>query len=122
MLVSQRWIEGKELKAMGDALQSLEQQYLFLTQHLSDILDACETDDQRNQVRTSYVEARRNYWNAINQIFHDDDPRIEQVVEQMHDAQDSLEHMTQELANIAQVINAISTVVKIGTELASMAG
>ena len=73
-------------------------------------------------MRATYVEARRNYWNAINQIFHDDDPRIEQVVEQMHDAQDSLEHMTQGRANIARVINAISTVVKIGTELASMAG
>jgi methyl-accepting chemotaxis protein len=107
---------------MGDALQSLEQQYLFLTQHLSDILDACQTDDQRNQVRASYVEARRNYWNAINQIFHNDDPSIEQAVEQMHDAQDSLQRMTQDLANIAQVINAISTAVKIGTELASMAG
>jgi hypothetical protein len=40
----------------------------------------------------------------------------------MHDAQDSLQRMTQDLANIAQVINAISTAVKIGTELASMAG
>jgi len=107
---------------MGEALQSLEAQYLFLTQHLSELLDACQTDEQRNQVRASYVEARRNYWNAINQIFHDDDPGIEKVVEEMHDAQDSLQHMTQDLANIAQVINAISTAVKIGTELASMAG
>jgi predicted phage tail protein len=107
---------------MGNALQSLEAQYLFLTQHLSELLDACQTDDQRNQVRASYVEARRNYWNAINQIFHDDDPSIEKVVEEMQDAQDSLQRMTQDLANIAQVINAISTAVKIGTELASMAG
>jgi hypothetical protein len=107
---------------MGDALQSLEEQYLFLTQHLSEILDACQTDEQRNQVRAKYVEARRNYWNAINQIFHDDDPTIEQAVAQMQEAQDSLERMTQDLANITQVINAISTAVKIGTELASMAG
>ena len=41
---------------MGDALQSLEAQYLFLTQHLSELLDACQTDEQRNQVRASYVE------------------------------------------------------------------
>jgi hypothetical protein len=66
----------------------------ILTQHLSDILDACQTDDQCTQ-RASYVEAWRNYWNAINEIFHDEDPRISQVVEQMHDAQDSLQRMTQ---------------------------
>ena len=70
----------------------------------------------------SYVEARRNYWNFINEIFHDDDLSIEQVVEQIDNAQDSLQRMTQDLANIAQVINAITTAVKIGTELASMAG
>ena len=72
-------------------------------------------------MRASYVEARRNYWNFINEIFHDDDPSIEQVVEQIDDAQDSLERMMQDLANIEQVINPISTAVKIGTELASMA-
>jgi hypothetical protein len=107
---------------MGDALRSLETQYLFLTQHLAAILVACQTDDQRNRVRASYVEARRNYWNAINQIFHDDDPKIEQVVEQMKEAQDSLQKMTQDLANVAKVITAITTAVKVGSELASMAG
>jgi hypothetical protein len=107
---------------MGDALSSLEAQYLFLTQHLADILAACQTDDQRTIVRTNYVAARRNYWDAINQIFHDDDPQIEQVVVQMKDAQDSLQKMTLDLANIAKVITAITTAVKVGTELASMAG
>ena len=107
---------------MGDALRSLEEQYLFLTQHLADILAACQTDDQRNLVRANYVEARRNYWDAINQIFHDDDPKIEQAVQQMKDAQDSLQEMTQELANTAKVITAITTAVRVGTELASMAG
>ena len=107
---------------MGEALRSLEAQYLFLTQHLGDILDACKTDDQRNQVRANYVQARRNYWDTINQIFHDDDPKIEQVVVQMKAAQDSLQKMTQDLANVAKVITAITTAVKVGSELASMAG
>jgi predicted phage tail protein len=107
---------------MGEALSSLEAQYLFLTQHLADILDACQTDDQRNQVRTSYVTARRNYWDAINQIFHDDDPKIEQAVARMKDTQVSLEKMTEDLANIAKVIAAITAAVKVGSELAAMAG
>jgi ActR/RegA family two-component response regulator len=107
---------------MGDALKSLEAQYLLLTQNLADILAACQTDEQRSQVRANYVAARRNYWDAINQVFHDDDPKIEQAVTQMHAAQISLQKMTQDLANISKVINEITTAVKMGTELASMAG
>jgi hypothetical protein len=107
---------------MGDALSSLEAQYLFLTQNLAAVLDACQTEDQRTIVRANYVEARRNYWDAINQIFHDDDPKIEDAVAQMKDAQDSLQAMTQDLANVAKIITTITTAVKIGTELASMAG
>lgn len=107
---------------MGDALNSLETQYLFLTVNLESMLAACNTDDQRNQIRVQYVQARRNYWDSINQIFHDDDPAIEHLVGQMKTAQDSLQAMTQDLANIAGVINTITTAVKIGTALASMAG
>jgi len=107
---------------MGAARNSLEAQYIFLTQHLVATLAACQNDDQRNQIRTQYVISRRNYWNAINQVFHDDDPAIEQMVGQMKLAQDSLQKMTQDLADVARVITAITTAVKIGTELASMAG
>lgn len=107
---------------MGAALNSLESQYIVLTQNLAATLAACQTDDQRTAIRTQYVQARRNYWNSINQIFHDDDPAIESLVSQMNAAHDSLQKMTQDLANVAKVITTISTAVKIGTELASMAG
>ena len=66
---------------MGDAQSSLEAQYFYSY--------ACQTDDERTPVRASF-EAWRNYWNAINEIFHDQDLSIEQVVEQMQDAQDAL--------------------------------
>lgn len=107
---------------MGAARNSLEAQYIFLTQHLAATLAACQTDDQCNQIRTQYVISRRNYWSSINQVFHDDDPAIEQMVGQMKLAQDSLQKMTLDLANVARVINTITTAVKIGTEMASMAG
>ena len=107
---------------MGDALSSLEAQYLFLTQHLAETLAACKTDSQRDAIRAQYVEARRSYWNCINEVFHDDDPKIVQLVSQMKAAQDSLQKMTEDLANVAKVINTITTAVKLGTQLAAMAG
>lgn len=47
---------------MGDAPQSLEAWYLFLTQHPSDILDACQTDDQCTQVRAITSRRGGNFW------------------------------------------------------------
>jgi hypothetical protein len=59
--------------------------------------------DQRNQVRIDAVKTRRNYWYALNQIFHDDDPKIEKAVADMKEAQASLEKLTKNLASIAKV-------------------
>jgi hypothetical protein len=61
---------------MTDALQSLEDQYIFLTNNLSALQAACQNDTDKNALMTQYVTCRRNYFNAINQVFHDDDPAI----------------------------------------------
>lgn len=53
---------AKEPKEMGDAPQSLEARYFFLTQHPSDILDACQTDDQCTQVRAITSRRGGNFW------------------------------------------------------------
>lgn len=119
---AEQHVQKTNEEQMGDALCSLESQYLFLTQHLSDILDACTTDDQRALVRENYVQSRRNYWTAINKIFHDDDPKVEAVVEQMADAEDSLEQSLAHLEQISTVITQITLAVKLGGQLVLLAG
>ncbi len=106
---------------MGDALATLEQQYFFLRDNQFDLLAACKTDDQKNTILSNLVAARRNYWNCINKLFHDDDPRIVTAVTQMKAAQSSLEAMVTQLDNVTKVLAAVTKAVSMGTQLAAMA-
>jgi predicted nucleic acid-binding Zn-ribbon protein len=102
---------------MDEALRVLESQL----NAIEDALDACTTQDQRNQLRPSYIQAQLNYQRAVNKIFQANDPQITQLVTQMKQAQTSLQKLTQQLADFAKIVSAVSTAVRIGTELASMA-
>ena len=104
---------------MGPSLQALEDQYMLLTQNLSMILAACRTQTERDQVMTQYVTARRNYWKSIQQVFHDDDPQIVALLQEMRIQQKKIQDCTNHLNNIAMVINVITDAVNVGTTLAS---
>jgi hypothetical protein len=112
---------------MGDALASLEAQYIFLTNHLDDYLDACKSDAaskvdaDQDSVRSNYVTSRKNYWGCIKKIFHDDDPEVVAAVEQVKSAQTALEDSLDNLEEVATVLNTIGQAVKVGGELASLA-
>jgi DNA repair ATPase RecN len=107
---------------MGPSLQSLEDQYMLLTQQLPTTLAACTTQAQKDQVTAQYVDSRHNYWNSIQKAFHDDDPTILSLVQQMHDEQKKIKDSAKQLNNIAQVINIITDAVTVGTALAAKAG
>jgi hypothetical protein len=95
---------------------------MLLTQDLSMILAACPTQQERDAVLKQYVAARRNYWNSIHKVFHDDDPAIAALVKQMGVEQRQIESCTDQLNAIAKVINIITDAVMVGTALAAKAG
>lgn len=107
---------------MGNALQSLETQYFFLSQNLPILLAACQTQEQRDAVNTQYVTARRNYWNCIHQIFHDDDPAVAKLVAQMRSAEKDLEKAVNQLNDVGKVMDAITAAVTVGSNLVELAG
>lgn len=102
---------------MDEALDALEAQ----VEAIEDALDACMTQKQRDQLLPSFDQAQLNLQRALNNVFQANDAKIANLVAQMKQAQTSLEQMTKDLANFANIVNAVSTAVKIGTELASMA-
>lgn len=106
---------------MGDALSSLETQYIFLTNHLNDFQGACQTDAQKQSFITSYVASRKNYWDCIKKIFQNNDPQVAAAVQDMKTAQQGLEDSLKKLNQIASVLNTIDSAVKIGAKLAAMA-
>ena len=105
---------------MGDSLKALEDQYMLLSQNLSMILAACPTQTERDQVMTQYVTARRNYWNSIQKVFHDDDPKVVVLVQEMQTEQKKIQDATNHLNNIAKVIDIITDAVNVGSTLASI--
>ena len=102
---------------MDEALDALEAQF----EAIEDALDACTTQKQRDQLLPSFDQAQLNLQRALNNVFQANDAKITSLVAQMKQAQTSLEQMTKDLANFANIVNAVSTAVRIGTELASMA-
>jgi hypothetical protein len=107
---------------MGNSLQALESQYMLLTQNLSEVLAACTTQEEKDAVMQQYVTARRNYWNSIAKVFHDDDPAIVSLVKQMGAEQKQLKDATRKLNDISKVLNIITDAVTLGTALAAKAG
>jgi hypothetical protein len=104
---------------MTDALQALEDQYIRLTNNLTSLLTACQGDADRNAIMSQYVTSRRNYFNCVNRMFHDDDPSIQVLVDQMKSEQTALTAAVTRVGVIAGVITTITTAVKTGASLAA---
>jgi esterase/lipase len=106
---------------MQPSLQSLEDQYMLLTEQLPSILAACPSQAERDQVMAQYVTSRRNYWAGIEKIFHDDDPQIASLVQEMQNEQQKIKEITKHLNEIAKVIDIITSAVTIGSALVAKA-
>ncbi len=107
---------------VGDALSSLQDQYIFLTNNLDSYLGSCKNDSDKATITTNYVNSRRNYWTCIDKGFHDDDPKVIAAVQQVKTAQQNLKNSLSNLNDIASVIKVITEAVKIGSQLAALAG
>jgi hypothetical protein len=104
---------------MNQSLAVLEKQYLFLTQSLSDLMDQGATPEELDAMRKAIVQSRTNYWKAINNVLHDDDPEVASLVSQMNTAQLNLEAGLKNLGNVAKVLDVITKAVDIGSKLAA---
>jgi hypothetical protein len=104
---------------MQSALQELESTYFTLQSQINMLSQACQTQDQREAISAQYVKARQNYWACVNKAFHDDDPMVDSLTSQIHAANQQLSNAVQEMGDIARVINDITNVVTLGTQLAA---
>ena len=107
---------------MNPSLKALENQYLLLTNNLPALIVACKDDcTLKDNLMTSYVTSRRNYWDGIKAIFHDDDPAVHALVTQMTADQISLDATIQNLGKIAKILAAITKAVDVGSQLLAKA-
>jgi hypothetical protein len=104
---------------MQNPLQELETTYFTLQSQINMLGAACQTQDQRNALSVQYVQARQNYWACINKAFHDDDPDVVTLTNQIDAANQQIKNATQQMGDIAKVIDSITNVVNLGTKLAA---
>jgi NAD+--asparagine ADP-ribosyltransferase len=104
---------------MSEAITALQNIYFAIQLKLNDMLASCQTQAQRDQVMSQYVAARQNYWQAINKVFHDDDPSVKALVTQANAAATTLTSINTSLGDIATVLNDLTKAVTIGSEIAA---
>ncbi len=104
---------------MSPALRAVEQIYFQYQQNLDMMLGACKTDVDRRTISMRLVEARVNYYACINKAFHDDDPALEDLVEEANVSVGVIMHIEQELGDISKVIADVTKAVTVGAQIAA---
>ena len=106
---------------MNPSLQALENLYFLLRSSLTTLQAQGATPEQLDELRAQIVQARTNYWTALNKILHDDDPEVRDLTSQLNTAQISLEATIKHLNNVAKVLDAITRAVDIGSQIVAKA-
>ena len=104
---------------MQDALAQLESTYLTLQPQIGMLLAGCQTQADRDKITTQFVQARAAYWSCVNKAFHDDDPAVVTLTNELSAANTELKQAVAQLGDIKKTIDTITQVVTIATSLAS---
>ena len=78
---------------MSAAFDALQEHYFYLTDKLDDLLDCCQSDAQRQQLKADDQQATVSFYRVRNKIFQANDAKLAQTVTQLKAAQTSLEKM-----------------------------
>ena len=104
---------------MQSSLSELETTYITLQAEIGALLAACQTQDQKDALTAQYVAARTAYWSCINKAFHDDDPTVVSLTNQLDASNKQLQTYVAELSDINTTIANITQVVTVGAQLAA---
>ena len=104
----------------NETFDDLERQYFTIKSNFNRLLFACQTDDQRNELRAAYANSRDNYNKAMNQIFDDNDTAIDALRSELSNSQQQIEDSLTNLQEISKVIDTITAAVSVGTRLVAI--
>jgi ABC-type phosphate/phosphonate transport system ATPase subunit len=104
---------------MQDALAALEQNYMNLNQQLAMLSVNC-TPDQKTALISQVVAARTAYWSCVNKAFHDDDPQVVSLTNQLNAANQQLTNAVLQMGDITTTLNLITRAVTVASSLAAL--
>lgn len=96
---------------------NLQKLYFSLDHNFNKLFAACQTDKQRDQLRSSYVTARDNFWEARNRVFQENDPLVKGLIDDLKAAQEQIEKFLENLRDIVETLKVITAAVHIGSSL-----
>ena len=99
------------------SFETIQKQYFFLEDNYDKLLDACETQGERDQFRRDHANARDNFWEARNRVFMPNDPMVKSLTAELKLAQEKIEEMTGNLKDIVKTLNAITAGVRLASSL-----
>ena len=104
---------------MQSPLQELETTYFTLQSQIDMLSQGCLGQGQRDTLSAQYVQARQNYWACVNKAFHDDDPQVLSLTNQIEAANQQLATAVEQMDDITKTITDITNVVSLGAQLAA---
>jgi hypothetical protein len=107
--------------ASSATLAALQAQYFYLDRNFNRLFAAATSDEQRDELRADYVQARENYWKARTEAFNDDDPMVAGLRQKVTDAQQQIERSGQRIGDVAALLDLITGAVNFGSRLVSLA-
>lgn len=105
----------------SESFNNLKAQYFFIDTHFDDLMARCQTEQDKQQLRDTYRDARGNFDKARTIAFQEDDALVQDLNTQLKQAQKKLESMIKGLDKIGAFISELATAVKVGTKLAELA-
>lgn len=107
---------------MNPTATKLYTQFQLIEEEYGTLLSACTQESQREQLRTLYNQAWKNYNLAIVKVFDDNNPRIADLQQQIASGQQQIQSAIAGLANISQTLSIIASVVSVGANLVLAVG
>ena len=103
--------------ASFEAIQTL---YFTLDLNFNNLFAACQNDQQQNQLRRDYVNARDAFWEARNRSFMDDDPLVAGIAGDLRTAKQTIDADLMNLQNIVQTLKMVDTAVNLASRLIAL--
>jgi len=107
---------------MANTLADVQATFLLLDSQLNMLLAAARTPYQLDALMSQYEAAKQNYQATLNATLAEDDAQVTALGDQLKAANSQVTQATADLDDINEVIDRITTAVKLSSLLVAMAG
>jgi len=102
------------------AFEMIKNRYFQLDKDFDTLLNKCENDLQKQELRENYQQARNNYKKIMNKAFNDNSEEIKNLTKKLEDAEKKIDKALEVKENMDNVIKAVSISVGIANKIVGM--